>query len=237
MKPYLETVFTSVLAYVLVMVCTRLLNKEQVAQLTFYDYVAGITLGSIAAELAINANGRHWAMSEALIIIALLTFLTGYVAEKSRPLRKLIEGEPTIVVHNGKIMERNMGKLRYNMDNLTSQLRDKGVFNIGDLEFAILEPNGSLSVLLKSQKRPLQPADMGVPTGYEGLETELIVDGVVICENLQQNGLDEAWLTQQLRNRGFSSAAEVMYASLASDGSLFVDIRNDELPHITDITE
>ncbi|MGE5422829.1 MAG: DUF421 domain-containing protein, partial [Ignavibacteriales bacterium] len=178
--------------------------------------------------------GYVWKHLWVLTVFAAAAWLTGFVTERSRPLRKLIEGEPTVVIHNGKILEHNMRKMRYNMDNLLTQLRDKNVFNIGDVEFAILESNGGLSILLKSQKRPLQPSDLNLTTNYEGMSSEIIVDGLVIYQNLKQNKLDEQWLISELKKRGYNSPRQIMFASLASDGNLYIDERTDRTKIMSD---
>lgn len=174
----LEVFLQTILAFMAIFFYTRILGKQQVGQLTFFEYINGITLGSIAAVLATDlGTNSTWYHFLGLTLFAALTWLFGFIAMKSRPARKLIAGEPTIVIHNGKILEQNMGKMRYNLDELTMQLREKNIFNIEDVEFAIMEPNGSLSFLPKSQKRPLTPSDLNMPTGYEGVATELVVDG------------------------------------------------------------
>lgn len=237
MDPYLAGFLKAVIAFIAVLVYSRILNKEQMAQLTFYDYVAGITLGAIAAAVALDHQGYFWNYLWVLTVFAAAAWLTGYLTEKSRPLRKLIEGEPTVVIHNGKILEHNMRKLRYNIDNLLTQLRDKNVFSIGDVEFAILESNGGLSVLLKSQKRPLQPSDLNLPTSYEGISSEIIIDGLVIYQNLKQNKLDEQWLISELKKRGYNSPSQIMFASLASDGNLYIDERSDKTSTMVDASD
>ena len=157
METYLFGVLKALLAFVVVLVLARWLNKEQLSQLTFYDWIVGITIGSMAANLTNEPEGRILEHVVILVVFSAAAYLTGMMTVKSRPLRKLIEGEPTVVIHNGRILEHNMAKLHYNVDNLLNQLREKNVFNIEDVEFALLEGNGGLSVLLKSQKRPLTP--------------------------------------------------------------------------------
>jgi uncharacterized membrane protein YcaP (DUF421 family) len=234
---YFKIILQTVLAFFAILVLTRILEKEQLSQLTFYEYVTGITIGSLASALAIDTLISPWAVLVALVTFAALTYLMGYVALKSRVARKLLEGEPTIVVQNGKIMEKNMGRIRYNIDDLLAQLREKGVFNISDVEYAILEPNGHLSVLLKSHKKPVTREDLQVPGSYEGISSELIVDGEVIYQNLQQNNLDEAWLINELKKQGINSPKQVMLASLDTQGNLYVDKKRDELTHDTQVQD
>lgn len=237
METYLSGVLKALIAFVVIMIMTRWLNKEQLSQLTFYDWIVGITIGSIAANLATDPEGRTLEHVVVLVVFSATAYLTGMITEKSRPLRKLIEGEPTVVIHNGRILEHNIAKLHYNVDNLLSQLRQKNVFNIEDVEFALLEGNGGLSVLLKSQKRPLTPSDLGVPTRYEGLSSEIIVDGRVIYQNLKQNQLDEQWLITELRKRGYNSPRDIVLATLSSDGQLYIDDKKDETEHMADVSD
>jgi uncharacterized membrane protein YcaP (DUF421 family) len=172
-----------------------------------------------------------------LTLFTVLTFGAGVLVMKSRPLRNVISGEPTVVIHNGKILEENMKKMQYNMDELLVQLREKDVFNLGLVEFAILEPTGALSVQLKSQERPVTRRDLGLPSDYEGVSVEMVMDGEVIHQNLRQLGLDENWLLDQLKQRGVTSLEEVPLAVLASDGSLYVDLKKDELGTKIDISD
>ena len=237
METYLFGVLKALIAFVVILIMARWLNKEQLSQLTFYDWIVGITIGSIAANLATDPEGRTLEHIVVLVVFSAAAFFTGLITEKSRPLRKIIEGEPTVVIHNGRILEHNIAKLHYNVDNLLSQLRQKNVFNIEDVEFALLEGNGGLSVLLKSQKRPLTPSDLGVPTGYEGLSSEIIVDGRVIYQNLKQNQLDEQWLISELRKRGYNSPRDIVLATLSSDGQLYIDDKKDETEHMVDVSD
>ncbi|MDN5347776.1 MAG: hypothetical protein PWP65_1340 [Clostridia bacterium] len=234
----LEVFLQTFLAFAAIFVYTRILGKQQVGQLTFFEYINGITFGSIAAVLATDIGpGRTWYHFLGLTIFAALTWLMGYASLVNRPARKLISGEPTIVVHNGKILEQNMRKMRYNLDELAMQLREKNIFSISDVEYAILEPDGNLSVLPKSQKRPLTPADLQLPTGYEGMATELIVDGEILFENLKQLGLDENWLLQQLQARGVYDLSQIDLASIDTEGRLYINFKSDALTNPTDITD
>jgi uncharacterized membrane protein YcaP (DUF421 family) len=237
MMEYANVLIRTVLAFVTLFVVARLLGKQQLSQLTFYEYITGITMGDIAASIAIDAGRSPLYYMLALVAFAILTLGTGVITEKSRPLRKLIEGEPVVLVHNGKILEHNMAKSGYNMENLMMQLRERDAFDIREVEFAIAETDGYLTVLKKSQNRPVTPADLGVDTKYEGIPSEIIVDGQVIHQNLKQNHLDEAWLIARLQSMGYNSPQEIPYASLDSEGNLYVDDKRDRLDPMTDISD
>ena len=234
---YVTVLIRTVLAFVTLFVVARLLGKQQLSQLTFYEYITGITMGDIAASIAIDAGRSPLYYMLALVAFAALTLGTGVITEKSRPLRKLIEGEPVVLVHNGKILEHNMAKSGYNMENLMMQLRERDAFDIREVEFAIAETDGYLTVLKKSQNRPVTPADLGIDTKYEGVPSEIIVDGQVIHQNLKQNHLDEAWLIARLQSMGYNSPQEIPYASLDSEGNLYVDDKRDRLDPMIDISD
>lgn len=237
MEQYLTYTLQTALAFLGILVYARFLGKEQIGQLTVYDYITGITFGDLAGMVATGARSSLWLHIWILTFFVLLAYLVAHVSEKNRPLRKLIEGEPTVVIHNGKILERNMKKMRYSVDNLLTQLRANSIFNIADVEYAILETNGELSTLLKSQKRPLNAGDLQVPTQYEGVPTELIVDGQVIYPNLQQLNLDEQWLITELKKQGFNSPKGIFYASLDASGNLYIDQHRDNLQFPVDVDD
>lgn len=237
MNPYLEILIRAVGAFAAVIFITRMVGKSEVGRLTVTDFVNGIVIGSIAATLVIELNEPAGYYTFGLFIFMVLTIISQWAGMKYRPLHKILNDDPTVVVHNGKILEGNMHKMRYTVDDLTSQLRQQGAFNITDVEFAVAEPNGQLSVLLKSQALPLTPQDLKIPTKYKGIPSELIVDGVVIQQNLAQNKLDEKWLFGELQKHGIQSLQEVFYASLDADGNLYVDKKRDDLDYIQDITD
>lgn len=237
MNPYLEITIRAVAAFAAVVFITRMVGKSQMDGLTISDWVNGIVVGSIAASLVTELNEPATYYAFGLLLFMLLTIASQWAGMKLRPVHKILGDEPTVVVHNGKILEGNMRKMRYTVDDLTSQLRQKHAFNVADVEFAICEPNGKLSVLLKSQASPLTPRDLNVPTGYKGVPSELVVDGVIIQQNLKQNSLDEKWLLEELKKQGIQSLKEVFYASLDNDGNLYVDKKRDDLGYVQDITD
>lgn len=236
--PYIAAVFKTIMAFVGILVYARILGKQQMSQLTFYDYITGITFGNIAAMIAIDPGYHNvWLYFWILTVFAFLNYLMGVITEKSRPLRKLIEGEPVILIHNGKILEHNMAKARYNMENLLMQLREKDIFDLNDVEFALAETDGQLTVLKKPDKRPATPNDFNIKPPYEGIPSELVIDGKIIYQNLKQNNKDEAWLISELKKLGYNGANGLTYVAIDQDGNLFVDEDRDRLDDITDISD
>ena len=154
------------------------------------------------------------------LLIIQLTF--SYLSMKSETARKVICGTPSVVIANGRIVEDELQRLRYNINDLLEQLREKDYPNINDVEYAILETSGKLSVIPKSQKRAITPADLEMETAYEGLPITLIADGVINYSNLKTAGLSKEWLLEELRKRGVHNPKEILFATLGSDGDLFI---------------
>lgn len=233
---YWQMALRAVIAFLAVLLIARILEKEHVGELTFYEYLTGITTGVLAGGI-VTTMLNPLPLLLALFIFTVLTYLVRYISLKSRVARKILAGEPAIVIQNGKIMEQNMQRMHYNTDDLLMQLRTKGVFNVSDVEFAVLEPNGRLSVLLKSHKMPVTREDMQLSSQYQGISSELIVDGEIIYQNLKQNNLDEAWLINELGKQGVKSPGEVLLASLDTQGNLYVDKKQDGLKHDTRVQD
>ena len=230
MYEFIEITIQTIFAFFAIFFFSRLIGKKQISELTFYDYINGITLGSISGILATDLNQRTWHHFLGLFIFAVLTILMQYISLKSRSAQKLIEGEPLIVIHQGKILEENMGKARFNIGDLLSGLRKKNIFDIKDVNFAILETDGSISVLPNTDQKNVTIEDMNLNGQEESINVELIVDGKVIQSNLKQNGLNKEWLDKKLNNYNIPNIEEVVLAVYDPiDGSIYFDLKKDKL--------
>ena len=211
----------TVILVTLVVVGLRVMGKRQVGQLQPYELVIIILLSELAA-IPIGNSGipLAYAVIPILTLVVIHIFLS-YISLKSEGARGIICGTPSVLIENGKIVEKELIRLRYNINELTEQLRAKNIPNIADVEFAILETSGHLSVIPKSQKRPVVPADMNLPTNYEGLPVTLIIDGFVFDKNLSKISLNREWLLEELQKFGISDFREVLFASIDSEGKLF----------------
>jgi len=217
------------------LIFTRVMGKEQISQLNLFDYMLGITIGSIAATLTTDLSSRAWPHWVGLITWCLLGYLMDLITSKWRYASKVLEGEPAIVIMNGKLMDNVLKKMKYRISEILELLRNKGVFDVTQVDFAIIEPNGQLSVLLKPENLPLTPKDVKIPVSPSGISTELIYDGVLIEENLGQLNKDKAWLLTELKKLGIHDVSEVFLATLNPAGSLYVDKYEDHLKNMTDI--
>jgi len=224
-NPYLEVAVRALATYVFLLVMTRLMGREQISQLTFFDYVVGITIGSIAGTLTTTFQDPLLPGLLGMFIWALMPILTGFTTLKWVPARKIIEGEPITVIQNGKLDEEAMARQRLNYDDLMMLLRENKVFNINDVENAIYERNGELAVQLKSQFRTVIPADLNISTQFEGMPTTLVQDGVVLQNRLKEVSLSKDWLFKKLQAEyGISSFDHVSMAQLDTQGNLYADL-------------
>lgn len=223
----LPIVFRVFLALIFLFTATKLLTKRSIANLTYFDYIATTTLGTIAGNLAFNIKINILVFIVSMSLITLIIMLISFISFKYRPLRSFLAGEPTILIQNGKILEYNLSKLNYSYNYLNQQLRQEGVFDISKVEYAILEPSGELSINLKSQNKPLTPQDLHFSTEYEGLATEIILDGKILKNNLQKNNFNQEWLYNELSKKGIEDVKEIAFAALSSNGNLYVDLYRD----------
>ncbi len=226
MQEYIEAVWTTIIIFGMLVILTRLIGRKLLAQITFFDFVTGVTIGTISGAFVVNkVKGNAVLLSPVILVICTLSL--GYLTVKNLKLRKLFKGEPIIIIQNGKILEDNMFKARYTMDALEMQLRENNVFDFNEVEFAVLEADGRLSVLKKTPYNTVTAKDLNLDTNYKGLATELIKDGRLLEQNLKQNNLDINWLYKELYQQNIEDISKVMLASLNTDGSLYIDLKNE----------
>ena len=181
------------LVFMSLLVLTRFLGKTQVGQLTFYEYISGITIGSIAGNIVAAEQDKFIANFYDLILFILLTYLLS-LATMNRSLRHLIEGVPTVIIENGVLLKQNMKKMRYDLDELFAQLRQEGILDISEVQFAIFETTGDLSVIPYPAAQPVTKKDMSLPLDAVTLPVELIMDGEIIQDNLTKHKITQNWL-------------------------------------------
>ncbi|EIW19844.1 MULTISPECIES: YetF domain-containing protein [Pelosinus] len=222
---FLRDTWQTTLIFVTLLILTRLLDKTQVGQLTLYEYVSGITIGSLAATIASSDPDKVWSDYYDLLLFAALTYIVSICTMKSRPFRKLIEGSPSILIENGRIIKENMKSLRFDMDELNTLLRGKDIVDISEIQYAILETTGEMSIIKKSGFQPLTKSDMNIHLPDPLLPVELIMDGEIIEENLKKQNLTHIWLEEQLSSRNIKNASHVMYGVIDSKGQLFISAK------------
>jgi uncharacterized membrane protein YcaP (DUF421 family) len=216
----------TLILYLLVVLIIRVMGKHQIGQLQPFELVITILISELAA---IPMQDTEIPLLNGIIPILTLLFIQvslSLFSLKSPFVRKIICGGPSILIENGRINEMELIRLRYNLNDLLEQLRLKNIPNIADIEYAILETSGKLSVIPKSQKRPVIPADLKITTDYEGIPVLLIVDGELQRKNMKKFNLTENWLLTELEKDNLHSWSEVFLASLDSSGNIFLQPKN-----------
>ena len=166
-----------IIGFFTLLIFTRMLGKQQVSQLTFFDYVVGITIGSTASTLTTDLTSRAWPHWVGLLTWSILCLILQLITIKSKTAEEFLDGQPTIVITNGKILEQSMKKFRYTIGDLLAQLRDKGVFDLDQVAYAVLEKDGQLSILKKTECDPVTPKDLKLKTSAASIDFEVIYDG------------------------------------------------------------
>ena len=205
----LQVVLASSFSAVVLFLIAKVIGHKQVAQLEFFDYITGITIGSIAAELATTLDKPWWKPTISMLVFGSITVALSIVTRRFARTRKFINGTPTIIMNDGKLYRENMKKAKLELSEFLLLCRQEGYFNLGDIQTAVFEYNGKLSILPKSTKRPLNPEDMELSPKPEHIGTEIIMDGRVMDVNLKRKGLDDDWLQKELKKKGYKSAKEI----------------------------
>ena len=204
----LLTALTSVGALFLI---TKIMGHKQVSQLDFFDYINGITIGSIAAELATELE-QPWKPLLAMAVYGGIAVVLNVITSKIPKSRKYINGAPTILMDGGRIFRQNLRKSKLDLSEFMVMCRQQGYFDLSDIQTAVYEFNGRLSILPISGRRPVNPEDLGLKPAPASIRTEVIMDGRILDDNLRRLGLDSRWLEKQLKELGYGAPQTIFLA-------------------------
>ena len=204
----IKVILTALLSVASLFIITKIMGHKQVAQLDFFDYVSGITIGSIGAELATELEKPYKPLI-ALAIYGLASLLLNLLAHKIPRTRKYINGTPTILMNDGNLYRKNLKKAKLDLSEFMLLCREQGYFDLDEIQTAIFEHNGKLSILPKAANRPATPDDLKITAKATHIGVEVIMDGRVMGENLSRMGRDVNWLTKQLNIQGYKDAKEI----------------------------
>lgn len=232
MSEWSHIIIRSFLFLLVLFIMTKILGKKQISQISFFEYVSGITIGSIAAEVIMGLENNIWHGIISIAIFGLVTIAVDMISLKSNSFRDFVEGKGTVFIKNGKIMEDNLKKEKYSTDELTTLLRRKDVFSLADVEFAVLEPTGDLSVLLKKENRPITPKDLNIKVANDKVPQTVIRDGNIVHDSLAAAGKTRQWLFNELDKLEIT-IDNVFYGEVDSYGDLTVDLFDDKLQQPT----
>lgn len=211
----------TLILYALVVVALRIMGKREIGQLQPFDLVIILMISELAAIPSENVGIPLISGIIPILVLLLASIVLSAIEMKSERARAIINGTPSVLIERGRIVEKELKRNRYNLNDLLEELRIKNVPNIADVEFAVLETNGQVSVLPKSLKRPAVPEDFNMSPSYEGLPTVLIMDGKLNQQNLQKANKDLQWLMDELKKQNLNRIEDVLLASLDTSEKLF----------------
>ncbi len=227
----LHVFLASVGSIVALFILTKLMGNREMSQLSMFDYVNGITIGSIAAEMATSLEDDFLKPLLAMVIYALAAILISIVTSKSLKARKILTGRPLILYENGKIYKKNLKHAKLDISELLTQCRINGYFDLANIQTAILEANGKISFLPVSLQRPATPSDLNLNPTQEKLAVNVILDGNLLKNNLKFTGNDETWLKKELKKKGVSQISDVFLATCDGNNTLNVYLQIEEDKH------
>ncbi len=218
---YVKVVLVSLFSLAVLFVLAKIMGNKQVSQLTMFDYIIGISIGSIAAEMATELE-KPLRPLIAMVVYALAAILISILTSKSLFLRRIIFGRSVVLMKNGKLYRENLKKSHIDLSEFLVQCRSDGYFDISAINTAVLEPNGKISILPFPDKRPVTAQDLKTVPTADNVFFNVIMDGEVLTENLKSAGYDENWLKNELKTQGYKNEKQVFLATLDESGTLNV---------------
>jgi uncharacterized membrane protein YcaP (DUF421 family) len=228
MNEILIVIIRSILSLTVLFIVTKILGKKQVSQLSLFDYVIGISIGNFAAEISINMETPLLYGIIAMIVFGLIAYLVSVTTMKSITLRRFFMGVPTPLIQNGKILEKNLKKVKFDVNDLLEECRSKNYFDISQIDYALMESKGTLSILPKSEYKIINIKDMNIKPIKQGLVANIIIDGKIMKNNLKNMNKDEIWLEQQLKEKGYKNKDNILLATLDINEKLIIYEKNNQ---------
>lgn len=228
MPEWIEIAVRAILFIFALFLITKLLGKKQISEISFFEYVSGITIGSIAAEVIMKLESSIFHGLIGIFVFGFVTVLVDFLSIKSKRFREIAEGKATIFMQDGKVLEENLKKEKYSLDEFNTLLRKKDVFSFADVEFAVLEPSGELSVLLKKENRPITLKDLNINASNEKETQTVIMDGKILNSSLVAAGKSLNWLYTELEKMDVT-LENVFLGQINSYGELTIDLYDDKI--------
>ncbi|KQL53860.1 hypothetical protein AN964_10355 [Heyndrickxia shackletonii] len=225
---WLEVIIRSLSILIVLFILTKIRGKKQISQLSLFEYIIGITIGDISAETSVGVKSNFFYGVSSLLVWTVIPLIISFSTLKNKKVREVLEGKATVVIKDGKIQEDTLNKEKYSIDNIMELLRQKNAFNIADVEFAVLEPSGDLSVLMKKESQPLTPKDIQMKVPSEKEPQTVIMEGKILDEPLGLTGYNRAWLEAELQKLNVA-LDNIVVGQIDSYGKLTVDIFDDKI--------
>lgn len=225
MPEWVQIIIRTLLAIFVLFVMTKLLGKRQVSQLSFFEYITGITIGDLAANISMDLLSNWYLGIISLTVWVSISLGIEALQLKSKKSRDWIDGKSTVLVEGGNILENSLRKERITSEELLEQLREKNIFNAAEVEFAVMEPSGKINVLQKKEHQPLTAHMLGLDLPREPEARTVILDGQILGKSLAAAGKDHRWLAEELKRSG-AKADDVFLAQIDASGRLYLDMND-----------
>ncbi len=216
-KEALGIIPSSLISLLTLFIITKIIGKKQVSELSLFDYVIGISIGNFSAEMIINKEVQYINGMMAIIVFGLTAWLVNFLARKSIMIRRLLMGVPTVVIEQGVIIEKSLKDLNMDINDLLEFLRSEGYFHIEEIAYAIMEANGQLSVLPKSLYKPVTLKDMKIPGSKEELDSNVIIDGKYMEENIKNSNKGIEWIKKELKKNGYHNEEQILLGVISNN--------------------
>ena len=226
MSDFLNICFRTILVLVILFFITKMMGKKQISELNFFDYVVGITIGSIAADISLDIEKNMIAGITALFIYGFISYIISFVSIKSILARRFFIGVPTVLVEKGKIIESGLKKSKIDVNDLLMEARENGYFNLDEIDYALMEVNGNISFLPKEKEKPVTKKDMKIKCSNEGLTVNGIIDGNYMVNNMTAINKDKEWLDHELKVNGFDNYDNILLATIDNNYKVTIYEKN-----------
>lgn len=226
MSNFLNICFRTILVLVILFFITKMMGKKQISELNFFDYVVGITIGSIAADISLDIEKNMIAGIAALFIYGFISYIISFVSIKSILARRFFIGVPTVLVEKGKIIESGLKKSKIDVNDLLMEARENGYFNLDEIDYALMEVNGNISFLPKEKEKPVTKRDMKIKCSNEGLTVNAIIDSKYMANNMKAINKDKEWLDHELKVNGYDNYDNILLATIDNNYKVTIYEKN-----------
>ena len=226
MSDFLNICFRTILVLIILFFITKMMGKKQISELNFFDYVVGITIGSIAADISLDIEKNMIAGIAALFIYGFISYIISFVSIKSILARRFFIGVPTVLVEKGKIIESGLKKSKIDVNDLLMEARENGYFNLDEIDYALMEVNGNISFLPKEKEKPVTKKDIKIKCSNEGLTVNAIIDSKYMVNNMKAINKDKEWLDHELKVNGYDNYDNILLATIDNNYKVTIYEKN-----------
>lgn len=226
MSNFFNICFRTILVLIILFFITKMMGKKQISELNFFDYVVGITIGSIAADISLDIEKNMIAGIAALFIYGFISYIISFVSIKSILARRFFIGVPTVLMEKGKIIESGLKKSKIDVNDLLMEARENGYFNLDEIDYALMEVNGNISFLPKEKEKPVTKKDMKIKCSNEGLTVNAIIDSKYMVNNMKAINKDKEWLDHELKVNGYDNYDNILLAMINNNYKVTIYEKN-----------